>query len=188
LITGTNWYERAALNADPSSSGNSTIITNEYIEEILDQNGFEDIQTNYGNGNYSSWMQNELSEGLLYFNYRGYLGMSGFSSSNINNANSGLKLPFATILTCGTGSFAEDNTTMSESFLRSGSTSNPKGAVAAIGTATWNTHTLFNNIIDMGIYDGLFADRVETAGAALASGKLALLATYPGDYDDWVSS
>ena len=99
-FTGTNWYERAALNADPSSSGNSTIITNEYIEEILEQNGFEDIQTNYGNGNYSSWMQSQLSEGLLYFNYRGYIGTSGFGSGNINNADNGYMNPFATFITC----------------------------------------------------------------------------------------
>ena len=42
---------------------------------------------NYGNGNYPNWMQGELSEGLLYFNYRGYIGTSQFGSGNINNAN-----------------------------------------------------------------------------------------------------
>ncbi len=183
-----DYYERAAMAGDPSTSGNSCAITKEYVKETLEAHGFEDVEIKTSGGSWSSWMENQLEEGVLYFNYRGYLGMSGFSSSNINNANSGVKLPFATILTCGTGSFAEETTTMSESFLRSGSTSNPKGGVAAIGTATWNTHTLFNNIIDMGIYDGLFADRVETAGAALASGKLALLSTYPGDYDQWVSA
>jgi len=183
-----DYYERAAMAGDPSSSGNSCAITKEYVKETLEAHGFGDVSIKTSGGSWSTWMEDQLENGVLYFNYRGYLGMSGFTSSNINNANSGLKLPFATILTCGTGSFAEDNTTMSESFLRSGSTSNPKGAVAAIGTATWNTHTLFNNIIDMGIYDGLFADRVETAGAALASGKFALLSTYPGDYDDWVSA
>ena len=114
--------------------------------------------------------------------------MSGFSTSNVDNASSGWKLSFATILTCGTGSFAEDQTSMSEKFFRAGSVTNPRGGVAAIGTATWNTHTLFNNIVDMGIYDGILADDVETAGAALASGKLALYNTYPGDPYDWVSA
>jgi hypothetical protein len=133
-------------------------------------------------------MENQLEEGVLFFNYRGYLGMSGFSNGNVDNANNGYKLPFATVLTCGTGSFAEDQTTMSEKFFRAGSASNPKGAVAAIGTATWNTHTLFKNIMDMGIYDGLFVDDVETAGAALASGKLALYSTYPTNPDYWVSA
>ena len=183
-----DYYEKAAMAGDPSSSGNSCAITKEYVKETLEAHGFEDVSIKTSGGSWSSWMEDQLEEGVLYFNYRGYLGMSGFASTNINNANNGLKLPFATILTCGTGSFAEDNTSMSEAFLRSGTTSNPKGAVASVGTATWNTHTMFNNIVDMGMYDGLLADNVGTAGAALASGKLALLNTYPSDPDMWVSA
>ena len=175
-FTGTNWYERAALNADPSSSGNSTIITNEYIEEILEQNGFEDVQTNYGNGNYSSWMQSQLSEGLLYFNYRGYIGTSGFGSGNINNANNGYMNPFATFITCSTGDF--NYTSLSEDFIRAGSETNPKGAVAAVGTATSSTHTAPNNIIQMGIYDGIFSKELKTAGASLVNAKVTLFNTY----------
>ena len=175
-FTGTDWYERAALNADPSSSGNSTIITNEYIEEILEQNGFEDVQTNYGNGNYSNWMQNQLSEGLLYFNYRGYIGTSGFGSGNINNADNGYMNPFATFITCSTGDF--NYTSLSEDFIRAGSATNPKGAVAAVGTATSSTHTAPNNIIQMGIYDGIFSKELKTAGASLVNAKVTLFNTY----------
>jgi len=183
-----DYFERAAMAGDPSTSGNSCTITKEYVAELLDAHGFDDVRLKISGSNWSSWMEDQLEEGVLYFNYRGYLGMSGFSTGDVDNANNGYKLPFATVLTCGTGSFAEDQTTMSEKLFRSGTASNPKGAVAAIGTATWNTHTLFNNIMDMGIYDGLFADDVETAGAALASGKLALLNTYPTNPDDWVSA
>lgn len=183
-----DYFERAAMAGDPSSSGNSCTITKEYVAELLDAHGIDDIRLKTSGSSWSSWMENQLEEGVLFFNYRGYLGMSGFSTGNVDNANNGYKLPFATVLTCGTGSFAEDQTTMSEKFFRAGTASNPKGAVAAIGTATWNTHTLFNNIMDMGIYDGLFADDVETAGAALASGKLVLLNTYPTNPDDWVSA
>ena len=175
-FTGTDWYERAALNADPSSSGNSTIITNEYVEEILDQNGFEDINTNYGNGNYANWMQNELSDGLLYFNYRGYIGTSGFGAGNISNANNGYMNPFATFITCSTGDF--NYTCLSEDFIRAGSATNPKGAVAAVGTATSSTHTAPNNIIQMGIYDGIFSKNLKTAGASLVSAKITLFNTY----------
>ena len=38
---GTDWYERAALCGDPSSSGQSTIITNQYIQLLLDQKKIE---------------------------------------------------------------------------------------------------------------------------------------------------
>ena len=175
-FTGTDWYERAALNADPSSSGNSTIITNEYIEELLEQHGFEDVQTNYGAGNYSNWMQNQLSDGILYFNYRGYIGTSGFGSGNINNADNGYMNPFATFITCSTGDF--NYTSLSEDFIRAGSVTNPKGAVAAVGTATSSTHTAPNNIVQMGIYDGIFSKNIETAGGSLVNGKITLFNTY----------
>ena len=45
--------------------------------------------------------------------------------------------------------------------------------------ATIGTHTAYNNIVNMGIYDGIFSQNLPTTGLALASGKLALLHTYP---------
>ena len=183
-----NYYQRAAMAGDPSTSGNSCAITKQAIKQSLENHGFDDVAIKTSGSGWSTWMQNELSDGVLFFNYRGYLGMSGFDTGDVDNASSGWKLPFATILTCGTGSFAEDQTAMSEKFFRAGSVTNPRGGVAAIGTATWNTHTLFNNIVDMGIYHGILADNVGTAGAALASGKLALYTTYPGDPYEWISA
>jgi len=184
-ITGTSWYERAALCGDPSSSGNSTMITNEYVENILEVYGFEDVNTNFGNGNYDNWMEGELEDGNLYMNYRGYYGSSGFGSSEINGANNGYKTPFASFITCGTGDF--NYTCLSEELFRAGSVSNPKGAVAAVGTATTGTHTLFNNIMSMGIFDGIFPKNLGTAGAAVANGRLSLLYTYPDDPSNKVS-
>ena len=186
--TGTDWYETAALVGDPSSSGQSTIHTNQYIDNLMQNHGFEDVNTAYS-GNYDGFMEDQLEDGVLYMNYRGYLGVSGFDGNDINGANSGYMTPFATILTCGTGSFAEDNTCISEAMLRYGSVSNPKGAVAAVSTATWNTHTLFNNVVAMGMYDGIFSQDLPTTGLALASGKLALLHTYPTNSgESWVGA
>ena len=42
-----DWYETAALIGDPSDSGISTVITNEYIEQILENHGMENINTKY---------------------------------------------------------------------------------------------------------------------------------------------
>ena len=186
--TGANWYERAALVGDPGSSGQSTIHTNQYIGNILENHGFEDVETAYSS-NFDNFMEDQLSQGVLYLNYRGYLGVSGFNNDDIDDANSGYMTPFTTILTCGTGSYGEDNTCISEAMLRYGSVSNPKGAVAAVGTATWNTHTLFNNIVAMGMYDGIFSQQLPTTGLALASGKLSLLHTYPSNSgSSWVGA
>ena len=63
------YFEKAALVGDPNSSGISTVITNEYIEEIMVAHGMEDVRTKFSGG-YSSWMQSQLSEGVLYLNYQ----------------------------------------------------------------------------------------------------------------------
>ncbi len=183
--TGTNWYEKSSLIGDPSSSGNSTMITGEYIENILDVYGFENINTNFGSGNYDNWMENELEDGTLYMSYRGYYGASGFGGGEINGANNGYMTPFASFITCGTGDF--NGTCLSEELLRAGSVSNPKGAVAAVGTSTTGTHTLFNNIMSMGIFDGIFPKALDTAGAAVANGRLSLYWTYPSNPSNKVS-
>jgi len=170
------WFERAALVGDPNtSSGISPVTTNQYIEYIMENFGMDDIRTNYGNGNYNNWVDNQFSDGVLYYNYRGYYGSSSISPSG---TNSGIYAPFACTITCGTGDFGW-GTSDSESFIRQGSVTDPKGAVACIGVSTTGTHTMYNNIVDMGIFEGIFSKGMYNAGAALANGKLALLKTYP---------
>jgi len=176
---GENWFQRACLVGDPSSSGISCIITNEHIHELLDIAGFEEVNTVY-NSPWASQMQAGISEGVSFFNYRGYWGVSGFSSSNVNNTSNGFMLPVATVITCGTGSFGSGEA-LSESFIRAGTASNPKGSVACIGTATLGTHTMFNNIVDMGFYYGALVEGIESAGAALMYGKMMLYKSYPSN-------
>ncbi|MDP6261866.1 MAG: C25 family cysteine peptidase [Candidatus Marinimicrobia bacterium] len=183
-----NFYERAAVVGDPSESGLSTVITARYVENIMEAYGMEDINLKISGSSWTSWMENQLDEGVSYFQYRGFYGVSGFDTGDIDDVNNGHKLPFATVLTCGTGSFAQDNTCLSEKFLRAGSASNPRGAIAAVCTATGNTHTMFNNIVAMGIYDGLFPKNLGTAGAALANGKLTLFSAYPTNPYHWVDA
>jgi len=180
ITTSNNWFERAALAGDPSSSGVSTIITNQYIEQTMDVYDFDDIETEFSGG-WGNFLRNEINNGVAYVNYRGYIGVSGFGNSDVNNLNNGYMLPFATIITCSTGSFSWDSYALSEKLFNAGSAANPKGAVAAIGTATSGTHTIFNNAVDLGIYWGIFPMGGRTAGEALAYGKLHLHNTYPSD-------
>jgi hypothetical protein len=181
------WFERGALVGDPSDSGISTIITNEYIEQLLENNNFDDIRTNYGNGSYSSWMRNQLSDGVLYFNYRGFYGVSGFNNSDVNNTNNGFKLPFVSVITCGTGSFRDESTCLSEKFVVAGTSTNPKGGVVAIGTSTTGTHTMFNNAVNLGVFEGIFTHELTTAGEALNYGKLHLINSYLSQTETYTS-
>ena len=183
---GENWFQRACLVGDPSTSGISCVITNNNIKEVLQLYGYNDIRTVYG-GSFPSQMTNNLSDGLGFFNYRGYYGVSGFNSSNVNSTNNGFMLPVATVITCGTGSFGSDEC-LSEAFIRAGTASNPKGAVACIGTATLGTHTMFNNMVDMGFYYGALVEDINSVGGALMAGKLWLSRAYPTNPNNYVST
>ena len=107
---GTDWYESAALVGDPYDSGISTVITNEYINSIMDiHGGITDIRTKYSGNGFDSFMRDQINDGISYLNYRGFYGFSNFTQSYVDALNNGPKLPFLTTLTCDTGSFQSEN-------------------------------------------------------------------------------
>ncbi len=193
FLQNTDWYDEVVLIGDPSSSGTSTVDTKQHIKNMM-MNTAPNLNytENYISG-YSGTMTNSLNSGVSYFNYRGYMGMSGFDINNILALNNGFMLPFAVFLTCGTGTFASTwDEARSEVFLKAGNPSNPKGAIGAIGTATTSTHTCFNNSVDSGIFYGLFAEGIKHQGGALNRGKLNLYLNYPqnpggavNNFSDW---
>ena len=181
----TDWLNRMALVGDPSDSGISTIITNQYIEQIAETHGgITDIETQYGGSNYDDFMVNQINEGVAYLNYRGFYGFSNFTTNDVAQLNNGYKLSFISTITCGTGSFATETTCMTESLYRAGTSVSPRGAVAVVGTAQSYTHTAFNNIVNMGIFDGIFLHESSTAGEAHIYGKLAIDEIYPQNPND----
>ncbi len=176
----TNWFNRSLMVGDPSTSGPSCVFTKQSIVQMMNYHVPNIVATEVYSGSYSSQMSSNLNSGVSYFNYRGYYGMSGFTNSSISSLNNGNMLPFAVFLTCATGSFA-GGTSRSEEFIRAGTPSNQKGAIAAIGTATLSTHTSMNNAVDLGIFYGLFAHEIYNPGGALLMGKLHLYNSFPGD-------
>ena len=186
------WFEKAGFGANPDVSGTglSIVITNEYLHELALSYGMENstLMVRNTSAQISSWLNAQLSAGVSYLNFRGLYGPASFDTDIIfNGLSSRPILPFVTFITCGTGSFAYEVAAPIERFIRSGiSPANYSGGVAAIGTATYGTHTPFNNIIDMGIYHGIFAQGIETAGGALASGELAMMNTYPSNPSHYV--
>lgn len=184
---GVNWFTRACLVGDPnSSSGISTITTNEYIRELMEAHGYDGVQTVYS-GDFDAQMVSHINDGVAYVNYRGWLGVSGFDTGDVNGLNNGFMLPYFSLITCGTGSFAGAGAEIIETLIRAGTVSQPKGAVAAVGTATIHTHTMFNNAVDMGFYHGLFIDQITSAGGTLMAGKLNLMKQYPTNPENWVN-
>ncbi|NQV18168.1 MAG: T9SS type A sorting domain-containing protein [Armatimonadetes bacterium] len=180
-LGNTNWYNKALLVGDPTYSGQSCVNTKISIKEMINQylDNFSFIEVY--SAPWVSQISNGFNEGISYFNYRGYFGMSGWDLDEISNLNNGLMLPVAVLLTCSVGDFEGTFDSRTERFLKAGSPGNPKGAIAAIGTATLDTNTCFNNCVDAGIYYGIFVDNIYHLGGALNRGKVNLYTAYPNN-------
>jgi hypothetical protein len=180
-LGNTNWYNKALLVGDPTTSGQSCVDTKISIKEMISQYSDNFSFNEVYSAPWVSQISNGFNEGVSYFNYRGYYGMSGWDLNEISNLNNDFMLPVAVLLTCSVGDFEGTYDSRTERFLKAGSPGNPKGAIAAIGTATSDTNTCFNNCVDAGIYYGIFVDRIYHLGGALNRGKLNLFNCYPNN-------
>lgn len=178
FMGNTGWYNRALLVGDPSSSGQSTITTSKYIKELIESYNPAYSYDEVYSSPFVSNMTNSLNNGVTYYNYRGYIGMSGWSNTNTTSLTNGFMLPMVMILTCATGNFSSGDAA-SEVFLKAGSASTPKGGIGAVGTATSSTHTCFNNSVCTGAFYGIFVEGIFNMGGALTRGKLNLYNQYP---------
>jgi len=187
-LTTTDWYEKAVLIGDPSSSGTSTIDTKIHVKDMILANcpNFECAEVY--SGGYTNYMTQNINSGVSYFNYRGFGGMSGWNNGHINSLTNGFMLPVAIGITCNTGDFEGTYDCISEAFLKAGTPSLPRGAIAAVSTATGQTHTCFNNCMDAGIYYGLFSDSLHFTGGGLNRGKLNLYINYPDNPNNQVTN
>lgn len=176
-----NWFQRGLMVGDASVSGTTCIDTKLYISDMMAQAAPNVESIGVYSGAFYSQMTSNLNQGCVYFNYRGWGDFSGFGVSAIDGLSNGWMMPVVVFLTCGTGSYAGYTDCMSERFLKAGTVSNPKGAVAAISTATNLTHTTYNNCVDAGIWSGLFVDESWNMGTALTRGKLNMYLTFPNN-------
>jgi hypothetical protein len=186
LTNDTNWFRRAGLTGDPSTSGYSCIWTNQWVKDQLIRLNYATVDT-FWSGNFATLMTANVSSGESIFTYRGYYGMSGLTTGHISTMSNGRKLPYAIIMTCGTGSFASEGSCRSEAFLRTAN----GGGVAAIGTATTGTHTRYNNCIFAGVVDGVLNTGDQRTGPSLSHGKLVMylnyFATEPEEVTIWAT-
>jgi len=179
-MTQSSWLSSAHLIGDDSISGMSMVYTSENIRHKLMQDGVGNVSTCYyyqGCSNVPNSIINAFNDGILYFNYRGWWGMSDWEYHSASELSNDEMLPFVVTITCDTGTFV-GGTSISEDFYIAGSTSLYKGGVASIGTATLGTHTRYNNAVDLGVFGGIFDHGMFTAGESLFQGKFELWQAY----------
>ncbi|MBC8278818.1 MAG: hypothetical protein H8E46_11345 [FCB group bacterium] len=177
----TSWYKKGAVVAGHASSGLSTIQTKRGVRVKALLNDYTEVDTLWYDmaGSVPSFTTNVINAGVGFYNFRGYVGMNGFSNSNIAALTNYGKLPFVVTITCSTGDITTSGSAVIEEFFRVGTPNNFMGAIAAVGTATGATHTRQNNCIDNGIFGAFFDYGIYEFGSALINGKLDLYLSYP---------
>lgn len=172
-LTDSGWFTRAGLCGDPSQSGIGVVYVNQWVKTQLLRQGYTQVDTIFG-GNYPTLMMQSINQGLSAFGYRGWWGMSGMTSNSILSLTNGNELPFALVVTCGTGSFKSDNTAISEAWTKAAN----GGGIGAVGTATLGTHTRYNNTYYKGCWDGALNGSDHRLGVAHTRGKYELYSAY----------
>ena len=171
-LTNTDWYEHALLVGDTTtSSGISPGITMRFVKELIEHYNENFQFTTHYTGSATTVINNAFNQGISFFPYRGYIGMSGWTA-NASSLNNGLMLPNCFFISCGTLNFSYSSNTTS--IVTMGTPVTPKGAVAAIGMTTGSTRTAFNNAYVGSFMYGIFAENIRTMGETLARGKLFL--------------
>ncbi|MBD3165591.1 T9SS type A sorting domain-containing protein [bacterium] len=182
----TTWFNRAVMTAG-SGSGISPIMTKRSVKYMLEDHDItSDTLWFTMGGSIPNFIINEVNEGASFVNYRGFYGMSGWTNGHNDLFSNGSRMPIFVTITCGTGSFATQETAYSEGLFRAGRGINGfSGPVAAIGTATTSTHTRFNNVVDAGIFEAMLQRDFRSFGWALVWGKLRLFEAYNGTPDQY---
>ena len=181
----TSWFLRGLMISTTWGAA-SAQATKEWVAAKMYENGYSNVYTAYHPGVGSpTAISNPINAGVSYVNYRGfgmYNGWFGpdFTSTNVETMiYNGAKTPVITSVVCGGGNFAAwEDPCFGETWVRLGTSANPRGAVAFFGPSELYTHTQFNNVIDIGIYSGIFDEGITSLGGALWNGKLELWRNY----------
>ena len=183
-LNDPGWFKRA-LMVCTTVQAISTQQTNNWVSRKLRENGFTQVDTAYYPMQSSlGHISNPINNGVGFVNYRGlgawdhWIGPY-FYNSHIDQLHNGNKLPIMTSIVCGGGNFAAPvDPVFGEKWIRAGTSSVPKGAVAFIGPSEIHTHTQFNNVIDIALYSAFFDLDIRELGPALWHAKLELWRNY----------
>ena len=186
-LGNTAWYKKGVVVGNNAYA--SALTTKRFTRDrMMLDGGFTSVDT-FLNHNpcYSSLndLVSTLNTGRSWLNYRGEGWTTGwwascyrFSTTEIPSLNNGQMLTFVTSIGCGVAMFqASGGNCFGEAWLELGTVAAPRGAVTFIGP-TSNTHTTYNNKIDIGIYKGMFQEGMETPGQALQRGRMYMYSVF----------
>lgn len=188
-MTNTDWYLKATVVA--GSDGYSFLsprLTKLWCREMMFEHGYTRVDTffaSYSGGVTPAQINASINNGVSYVNYRGYGTPDGwtppnYTSGNIMQLTTTQMFPIMTSVVCATGDFNDAiDVCFGETWIRAAG----KGGAGFVGNSNHYAHTRWTNAIDVGIYWGLFMDRVATLAQAELMGKMTLYNAFPEDRD-----
>ncbi|MBS4015412.1 MAG: T9SS type A sorting domain-containing protein [Candidatus Latescibacteria bacterium] len=186
-LSDTLWYKKGTciIREDNSSYppvGSDTVYWNNmrYIQGLWLTGGYVHIDSfSRVFGNTSTDVMNAISNGRAFVVFRGQSvtnWYSPFDAVNPNNLNNGYKLPVVMSATCATMHLASSNY-QCDRFVNAGSVSDPKGAVAVLGTTQSSSGTGLARVrgtVTTGFFRSAFNDKVYKLGDAFRRAKFIL--------------
>jgi hypothetical protein len=188
-----NWPDRALMVCGWNWAWSRREVMRQVRDDLLSI-GYSTVDTLYSHPQYplpGSDIYPPVNDGVSYINYRGFGHRFAWSSPyfTTNDIQNGIhnidKLPIVTSIVCGGGDFASYgfDPCFGERWLRHGTANQLKGAVGFIGPSELDTHTRWNNTVDLGIYQGVVQERLEFLGQLLTRGKMELYLNNPDWHD-----
>jgi len=189
-----DWYTNALMVAGNYANNPDIHITSPRqtvlrVGEMLKRAGYAEPDTIfYPPVSGPTEISASIDAGVSFVNYRGWGNSTGWSHpdfrvADIEALSNGYALPILTSIVCGTGdfqSFATDPC-FTEAWIRSGSPGDLIGGPVALGPTDYDTHTKWNNAMDMGLFEGLLFEDCLHFGQALLRGKLEVGTSFPLD-------
>ncbi len=179
-MADTTWFRKAFLYASIARGIASNYTLMQWGRQMFSTyTGVNNctILTHTGDDVNPSTVQTQINAGQAFFIWRGSW-VGGMSASLAGSTNPGWRLPIVWVVTCATGSFESSGSCVSESWLTAGTSTNPKGGVCGIGTATTGTHNPQNVSLTGGLMYNFANLHVDYLGVALTGAKYWLFPTF----------
>ncbi|MCK4915960.1 MAG: hypothetical protein KAS89_07300, partial [Candidatus Eisenbacteria sp.] len=195
LVGDPNWPMSGTLwIRDDHDSGDWIYYMNTWrIYDQMELAGFSPIDTLFAkNGVSRNQVYASVNEGKGFINYRGQAWINWLSPFDLNAAltTNGWRLPVVVSGTCATGNYEHDGF-ICEDWMRAGTATIPKGAVAFYATNTAfpgsEPLSLRRGYVDEGFFDSVFETGSGALGEACLAGKMRLYLKDEDqvDYEGW---
>jgi len=193
-LSDPDYFKRAVFMAGDAYEPDTIYYSPKlYAKDLLFQIGFTQVDTFFVTPDHtpsSAEVLEAIDEGCQFINFRansGGLPAYPFNDVVPDGLSNGFKLPIYVAISCLLGNFDVVEPSYDEMWLRAGSPTEPKGAVAVIAASgctfaepgDYWFHTIRRNAVDKGIFRAFTLDSLWHLGPAFERGRLNVYGECP---------